>query len=354
MEAWVSKHERNDAYTFAGISLVASTPLLKSRLLECLDNPKGLAFWAASALIDVWGADDPEVRAALSIGSTLPVDERQYFAHVLPFVMHDKQECRELLLEIVDAGDKIRADFALRGLGALGIDACDTGAADRVFARGYDDERFVLENEVSEVLKHFSGDPRCFLLAKNQLKRDFGPVGIVADVFSNDATMRRMVLAVLAPLDVDTRLSVLGQLSRRGVQDPTCRALVMAARFDAADRIRIAASMSLARINKQLGQLSDSYLSEIRVELHAIGPRLDARRQGAFAASVIIGRLDLLDSTDTSFRFGHISRRSHGEVLRLVATEWPVLAAHFGGDEQALAALEIDPTDLFDIDPNYI
>jgi hypothetical protein len=354
MEAWVSKQDRDDAYTFAGIAHVAPTPLLKSRLLKSLENPQSLTFWAASALIDIWGADDPEVRAPLSKGSTLPVSERQNIAHVLPLVMDDKQQCRELLLEIVDAGDKVRADFALKGLGQLGIGASDTTAADRVFARGYDGERFVLENEVREVLNHFSSDPRAVALAERQLRRDSGPVGTVADVFANNTDMRRNVLAVVAPLDVDMRSSVLGQLSRRGVQDPTSRALVTAARFEEEGQIAVDASMVLARINKQIVQVSDDYLDEIRRELNAVGPRLDARRQAAFAASVIIGRLDLLDHADTSFGVGRIGLRKHNEVLRLVATEWPVLAAHFGGDEQALAAFKINPTDLFDIFPSYV
>ena len=90
-----------------------------------------------------------------------------------------------------------------------------------MFARGYDVERFVVENEIGEVLKHFSGDPRALILAEYQLQRDFGRFGIVADVFSNDTAMRRKILAVMAPLDVDTRSFVLGQLSYRGVQDPT-------------------------------------------------------------------------------------------------------------------------------------
>ena len=43
--------------------------------------------------------------------------------------MDNKQQCRELLLEIVDVGVEIRADFALPGLGKLGIDASDTSGA---------------------------------------------------------------------------------------------------------------------------------------------------------------------------------------------------------------------------------
>jgi hypothetical protein len=74
----------------------------------------------------------------------------------------------------------------------------------------------------------------------------------------------------------------------------------------------------------------------------------------AFATSVIIGRLDLLDNADASFGVRRVGPRTHNEVLRLVATEWPVLAAHFGGDDQALAALKINPPELFGIFPSYV
>jgi hypothetical protein len=112
--------------------------------------------------------------------------------------------------------------------------------------------------------------------------------------------------------------------------------------------------MVLARINKQTDQISEEYLGEVRRELNATGPRLDSRRQAAFAASVIIDRLDLLDRAATSLGLGHLGLHPHNEVLRLVATEWPVLAAHFGGDDQALAAFKINPPDLFDIFPGYV
>ena len=150
------------------------------------------------------------------------------------------------------------------------------------------------------------------------------------------------------------RSSVLDQLSRRGVQDLTCRSLITAARSEEDDQIAVAASMVLARINKQIDEVSDEYIDEVRRELNAIGPRLDARRQAAFAASVILGRLDLLDHADTSFGLGHVGLGKHNEVLRLVATEWAVLAAHFGGDDQTLAAFKIDAADLFRIFPSYV
>ena len=83
---------------------------------------------------------------------------------------------------------------------------------------------------------------------------------------------------------------------------------IINARSEEDDQIAVAASVVLARINKQIDQVSDEYIDEVRRELNAIGPRLDARRQAAFAASVILGRLDLLDQADTSFGLGYVGR----------------------------------------------
>ena len=88
------------------------------------------------------------------------------------------------------------ADFALQGLRNLGIDASDQDATDRVLARGYDDERFVVENEVREVISTFRDDSRVTELAKRQLQREHGVIGTIAAVFAKNAEMRRFVLDV--------------------------------------------------------------------------------------------------------------------------------------------------------------
>src|SRR5262249_17607738 len=127
LEAWVVKHRSDDAYILSHAARVGPTPTLKAALLRCVEG-NHLAFWAASALVDLWGAADPEVQSALLAASTKPVEQRQNVAHVLPFVMSDKAECRRLLLEVIAADGGIRADFALEGLRNLGINASDREA----------------------------------------------------------------------------------------------------------------------------------------------------------------------------------------------------------------------------------
>ena len=64
LEAWVLKHRSDDGYTLSHVARVAPTPTLKAALLRCVENDR-LSFWAAPALVDLWGAADAEVRAAL-------------------------------------------------------------------------------------------------------------------------------------------------------------------------------------------------------------------------------------------------------------------------------------------------
>ena len=237
VEQWVMKHRADDAFTLARAARIRPTSLFKDALLKCL-NGGHLSFWAASALVDLWGADDLEVRTALLAAAEKPVENRQNTAHVLPLVLSDKARCRALLLEIVASPGRIRADFALQGLRILGVNASDRDATDRVLARGYDEERFVLENEVREVIRTFSDDERVYGLATRQLGRPFGAIGTVAEVYAADAQMRQRVLEASGPLDVSMRLSVLDRLSERALFDFNSRCLIAAAQNDEFGRYR--------------------------------------------------------------------------------------------------------------------
>jgi hypothetical protein len=352
LEAWVMNHHPDDAYTLSYAARIAPTPILKASLLRCVEGDH-LAFWAASALIDLWGAVDSEIQSALRASSTKPIEQRQNVAHVLPFVMTDKAECRRSLLEIVAANGRVRADFALQGLHKLGIDASDREATDCVLARGYDGERFVIENEARHLISTFYGDPRVVDLAKRQLQRGSGVIGAVASVFAHSAEMRRLVLAAAVPLELNMRLSILECLSR-APRDVADRALISAARHELAGEIVISASIKLAESNRETDQVSADYLTDTRRELDAIGPRMDARRQGATAALATVRRLDLLPKPDQMSSIRGIASHEHREMLRFVAMEWASIADGVGGEDAALAVLGVDRNDFFDVFGNDV
>lgn len=347
LEAWVLKHRSDDGYTLSHVARVAPTPTLKAALLRCVENDR-LSFWAAPALVDLWGAADAEVRAALLATAGWPVEKRQHVAHTLPYVVADKVECRRLLLEIFAGDDRIRVDFALQGIRHLGIDATDRNATDRVLARGYDEERFVVENEAREVIEIFRDDPRVVELAKRQLQREGGVIGTVASVFSDDAEMRRLVLRAAAPLELGMRISILEFLHTRAGPASPHRDLISAARRETAGEIVVGASIKLGQLNRDMDQISRDYLTETGRELEAIGPRMDARRQGAMGALIAVKRLDLLPAPDRLSGLHGIGIHKHREMLRFVAAEWAGIVASLGGEDAALAALSVSRDDFFD------
>jgi hypothetical protein len=348
LESWAIKHREDDAYMLSHAARVGPTPTFKSALLGCVEKDH-LAFWAASALIDLWGTQDAQVQEVLLSAATSPIKQRQNVAHVLPFVMADKADCRRLLLEIIEATDMgIRADFALQGLRHLGINASDRDATDRVLARGYDEERFVVENEAREVISIFHNDPRVAELAKRQLKREFGVIGAVATVFGESAEMRRCVLDAAAPLELNMRLAILDFLAARATEDGDCRTLISSARHEQTGEVAVRASIKLAQSNRESGRVSSDYLAEVQDELEAIGPRMDQRRQGAMGALAVVKRLDLIPSPDGSSGMRGIAFHKFREMLRFVATEWNAIVEELGGEDAALDRFGVSRNDFFE------
>ena len=162
------------------------------------------------------------------------------------------------MLEIFAGDDRIRVDFALQGISHLGIDATDREATDHVLARGYDAERFAVENEAAEVIDIFRDDPRVVELAKRQLQREGGVIGAVASVFAGDAEMRRLVLHAATPLEFGMRISILEFLHARAGPEGPHREFISAARRETAEETIVGASNKLGPLNHGNDQISAS------------------------------------------------------------------------------------------------
>jgi hypothetical protein len=91
LESWVFRRRSDDAYMLSHAARVAATTTLKTALLRCVEG-NHLAFWAASALVDLWGASDEEVHSTLNKAAEEPIDKRQNIAHVLPLVVRRLKE----------------------------------------------------------------------------------------------------------------------------------------------------------------------------------------------------------------------------------------------------------------------
>ena len=161
--------------------------------------------------------------------------------------------------------------------------------------------------------------------------------------------MRRLVLDVATPLDLQMRLTILESLASRPGADEESRALISAARKEEAGEVIIAASIKLAQDNRETNQVSAEYLTETQRELDAIGPKMDARRQAALGTLAAVKRLDLLPVPNPLSGLHGIGLHKHRETLRFSAAEWETLAEALGGDEAVLVALGIERKNFLEV-----
>ena len=160
--------------------------------------------------------------------------------------------------------------------------------------------------------------------------------------------MRRLVLHAATPLEFGMRISILEFLHARAGPEGPHRDFISAARRETAGEIVVGASIKLGQLNHGNDQISADYLAETRRELEAIGPRMDARRQGAMGALVAVKRLDLLPAPDRHSGMHGIGVRKLREMLKFVATEWAGIVESLGGEDAALEALGVSRDDFFD------
>ena len=81
---------------------------------------------------------------------------------------------------------------------------------------------------------------------------------------------------------------------------------------------------------------------------------MDARRQAAMAALIVIRRLDLLPKADRFSGIHGIGMQKHREMLRLVASEWASVVEGLGGDDAALGVLGVERENFFEVFANDV
>jgi hypothetical protein len=186
-------------YEIYWIAKAHPVPLVKSELLRQVSGDNYFRFWSAQALIEVWGPDDPEVRAALLGFLDRSGEDIAPIAEALPAVCNDKQVCRSALLRALQSEAK-DVRHTLRGLRALGI-AND----DEIFAAGVEVSARLraplYESQWREqMVLTFPERPEVRRIAWEELHRRDGEIGAVAQSYARDTEMTSEMLRVLAPL----------------------------------------------------------------------------------------------------------------------------------------------------------
>lgn len=320
-------------------------PIVKAELLSQVRGDDYFRFWSAQALVEVWGPDDPEVRAALLPFLDRSGEDVAPIAEALPAVCNDKQQCRAALLRALRSGaEDVR--HTLRGLRALGI--------------ANDDEIFAASMEASARLRAplyesqwreqmvlaFPERPEVRRIAWEELHRRDGEIGAVAQSYAHDPEMTSEMLRVLAPLPEAERLILASALQAPAAADDRAARMLDEISEDTDSAVAAEGVIGTAETLVARGAATETYVQELTGALSTVGPDYDARRAAAVNALAVVGRLDkFAGATDGSGEPLKVpltrSFRDDDRYLKRVLRSWPEYSLALGGDNAVVDRLEL-------------
>ena len=346
--------------SFTGSQEFRPLPIVKAQILTSLGFESSLRFWSARALVEVWGADDPDTKAALLPFLEWSADDLASVAEALPEVCDDKDLCRTAFIRALRDKPN-RSEQILRGLRKLGVTTDD----DEAF-----EASMVSQNERSGPLFHDQWRAEMFLLfpsrptvrdmALKELYRHDGSIGAVAASYAEDLKITEELLGVLTPLPTPERLVVLSALQGAAVADDGAVALLDACRADTESAVSTEATIQWMEALVSRNAVSEQQIEAMVTDLDAVGPDFGARRLAAVVALVASGHVDRfaqaigkkgepLDVAVGGRTLLRESERIVGHLLRY----WVPLTSGLGGQEAVMQRLGLSPDALLpQLSPN--
>ena len=171
------------------LSKVLRTEALKAQLLRELRGGEFFRFWAARALVENWGPNDPEVSAALLTFFDASPEDVASVAEVLPSVTPDAQVCRTVLLRALK-GEPRQVHLLIKGLRRLGVSEDDTEVFEAARRARTGLKAPLYQDQWREqMIRTFSRCAEVRSLALEELGRRDGAIGAIADSYFDDSEM---------------------------------------------------------------------------------------------------------------------------------------------------------------------
>jgi hypothetical protein len=291
IEAWI---EREDGLEpdIAIAALVGRRPKVKRQLLEAVSAAKGFIHWPAYALLEGWGVGDAEVRDKL-----LPLARNTTsgarIAHLLPRIVGDGSECRDLLMSMLRNQKCPRPDFVIAGL--RNLDAARGNAEACTLALGHEARAPAAHafGVVGDIILAFADDSRVRELAIAELGHVDGNDTAVAIAFSSDPDIRARILHRLAPLPTRLRDNIVTALADRPIGDHFSTAQLGLYELEYDPEVKTKASIAFHRRLARSGEDASAALAALQEGIVAYGVQQAARRQAALCGLIALDRLDV-------------------------------------------------------------
>ncbi len=341
VDKWISEQQHRDVEVSLA-ALVSMTETAKHAVIECL-NTSSAFFWPAESLLRGWGMKDPEVASALRSAAYGNPKLASAMGRSIPEILTEPDEARRRLFELLQAPETTWKHRVLEGLISLAQPADQEEIV--TAALKIRDEVHPADKDQFDaaLIVGFPSFGKVKSLAKSRLKGHYPLIAATAAAYHGDSEMRDLVSKHLTPLPPVLRIEIIQALGKT-VGDSFTLDLLGDYDMEEDDEAKTLASIAFHRrllrerkdYSTQLDILSDA--------IEAGGPDYEERQRAAFAALLILGRLDLMDkpnrfATDKvlSISLGHFPQ-SNVPLVRLVAENWEQLCATFGSTvEQRLS-----------------
>ena len=343
-------------YELYWISKVLPLPTVKNAMLNSIERAEGFTFWSASGLAEGWGKQDAEVVAAFRKMLDAPAKVLANVADELPVILDDHAAVRRAILRGLreQGGQK---SFLIAGLRKLGVAPDDEEAFRAAFEAGDYSLRSLYDDKWrGELINTFAARGDVREIARNELYIRDGNIDVVAARYGNDDEIRVALLRVLAPLPQRIRLTLVAELGAAAPSNAAALRIISQARNDTDGAVCGEAICAWTETSIARGEFTAADTDFLVGELDAMGPEYDHRRAAAVVGLTLTDNLapfaartdhqgkPLAIPIGARFVFDRSDR-----YLRRVLPFWDRLVKALGGEDGALARLEMEPTETFAI-----
>jgi energy-coupling factor transporter ATP-binding protein EcfA2 len=360
IDAWGPSQEHNQPEV-AYAALVGRTPTMKQTLIKNLQS--WIPFWAAESLIEGWGAKDQEVADELLKVAFGPAAGASGVAEQIPIIVSDRERAYERLRELLLDPDTKWHGRVLDALVNLGLSPAEREDTARISMELVSRVPHLRASDMgSTIISSFKDLDVVRGFAMRALQDRQPPVAAVASAYGADANVRSAITTLISPLPQPLRSAIIGHLSK-GDEDQF--ALNVLADYDKENdsEVKTEASVAYHKLLLPDGPGLLSATATLSDSIIAYGMDMEARRQAALAALIVLKRVDIMllkresigDNRMVSIRPSHDGELNLA-LARTVAENWVYvsgvlkeqLTQRFGGAEdpigiwRALAIVGVD------------
>jgi len=327
VDRWLVRHEPIDVREVSFFVRTGWTETGKKRLLEGLRQ--SFPFWAAEALLDHWGMNDPEVATALTeLAMTSKAAEVGF---LLPRIIPDAEACHERLMALLRDPQCRRPDFVLSGLWGLKQPQHNDEIVEAALPFAVRDSIWN-SNLKGILIANYQNFESVRRLAEQQLDLREGNLAAVALLINGDANLRARLIAAATPLPAGLRSMIVAFLAGHSENLPWANSVL--AQYDLEADAGVKTQMAIAHYRNLVR--SGHGLAEARErlskEIVCYGPDHEERRQAAFCGLHMLGALDVMltiPEVHESGRHAHMNLsvgfRTNYPLIEFVLENWTEL-----------------------------